>query len=369
MKVNSLKLKNFRSYAEASVDFSSGINLICGQNGQGKTNLVEAIMLLALSKSPRSHSDEDMLKKNENFFMAEANVSLSFGEVTVKAVYDEMGKHFFVNGNEIKKVSELFGNLVAVYFSPDDLKIVSESPAERRDFMDTDISELSGHYYNLVQRYSKVLVQRNRLLKTIHSKSELMPQIEVWDEQLASLASLIVRTRKNFINKISAPASEIMKYLSKEADELKISYVGAKGESAAEIKEEVLGALKFNIDRDMELGYTTIGPHRDDIKFELNGNEAKTFASQGQQRSIVLALKLAEMQVFENELGEKPILVLDDVFSELDLSRQKKLYDKFVGSQVLMTGTNFRYKPPEDYTQITVKNSKLKIKNYEAKIN
>ncbi len=362
MFVKSLKLKNFRNYEETFVEFSSGINLICGGNGQGKTNLVEALMLSALTKSPRAHSDDDLVKFNENGFFVEAEVERNFGLLKVKTILNENGKHFFVNHNEVKKVSEVFGNLVAVYFSPDDLKIVSESPAERREFMDTDISQLSGSYYSLVQRYSKVLFQRNKLLKTVHNKEILSDQIDVWDEQLASLASLIIRTRKNFISKISKPANQTMKHISKDADELKISYVGAKGESAEEIKSELLKSLKFNLDKDMELGYTSIGPHRDDLRFDLNGVDAKNFASQGQQRSIVLALKLAEMQVFEDELGEKPVLVLDDVFSELDSARQKKLYQKFEGCQVLMTGTVFKFKPNNDYLEIKVKGAKIKTK-------
>lgn len=369
MYVSELEIKNFRNYTKQSVKFSQGINLISGGNGQGKTNLVEALMLCALTKSPRTHSDEDMLKKGESDFEVKISLNRNFGNLSVSCIFGEQGKHFFVNGNEVKKVSEVFGNLVAVYFSPDDLKIVSESPAERREFMDTDISELSGSYYTLIQRYNKVLFQRNRLLKTVHDKSLLIDQIGVWNEQLASLAALIVKTRKSFISKILEPANQTMKHLSKDADELHISYVGAKGESAAEIKQEILKSLEFNIEKDMELGYTSIGPHRDDLRFELNGEDAKIFASQGQQRSIVLALKIAEMQVFENELGEKPILVLDDVFSELDSARQKKLYEKFEGAQVLMTGTGFRFKPQKSYLQISVKNANLKVKEYKKEEN
>ena len=196
----------------------------------------------------------------------------------------------------------------------------------------------------------------------VHDKAMLEAQIEVWDAQLAYLAGLIIKTRKNFIQKITVPANETMKNISKNADELKISYVGAKGETAKEIEEEIAKSLKNNLTRDMELGYTSIGPHRDDVKFELNGRDSKVFASQGQQRSIVLALKIAEMKVFETEMGEKPIFVLDDVFSELDSSRQKKMYEMLTGTQVLMTGTAFRFKPTESYMQFEVKDAKVKVK-------
>lgn len=366
MRVKWCKLKNFRNYDELVVDFFDGTNLISGQNGQGKTNLVEAVMLNALTKSPRTSRDEDMKKEGTSHTEAEVCVSRSFGDLTVKCILDDqLKKRFYINGNETKKMSEVFGNLVAVYFSPNDLKIVSSSPSERRDFMDTDISQLSGSYYSLIQRYDKVLFQRNKLLKTIHNKKDLTDQIGVWNMQLAKLAGLIVKTRKNFIQKLTEPAGETMKFMSKNADELGISYVGAKGETATEIESEILKSLENNIDKDMELGYTSIGPHRDDVKFELNGRDAKIFASQGQQRSIVLALKIAEMQVFENELGEKPVLVLDDVFSELDSARQRKMYEKLKGMQVLMTGTTFKFKPDETHLTLAVKNAKIKPKLIE----
>lgn len=363
MRVKWLKLKNFRNYDELVVEFFDGINLISGKNGQGKTNMVEAVMLSALTKSPRTSHDEDMKKENTDGIVSEVCVERNFGDVVLKTtINSETKKSFFINSNEAKKLSEVFGNLVAVYFSPNDMKIVSGGPNERRDFMDTDISQLSGSYYNLIQRYEKVLNQRNKLLKIVHDKDLLESQIDIWDNQLAHLAGLIIKTRKNFIQKLSEPAGETMKTISKNADELKMSYVGVKGETAKEIEAEILSSLKTNLTRDMELGYTTIGPHRDDVKFELNGKDSKVFASQGQQRSIVLALKVAEMKVFEAELGEKPIFVLDDVFSELDASRQKKMYEMLVGTQVLMTGTSFRFKPNESYMQIEVKDSKVKVK-------
>lgn len=370
MFVKWLKVTNFRNYENCYVEFGQDINLISGKNGQGKTNLVEAVMLNALAKSPRTSRDDDMKKEGTPFTEAELCVERSFGDVVIKCRMDNQNKKiFFVNSNEVSKVSDVFGNLVAVYFSPNDLKIVSGSPSERRDFMDTDISQLSGSYYNLIQRYNKVLDQRNKLLKTVHSKSLIESQIDIWNEQLAGLAGHIVKTRKSFIKKLSEPASETIKYISKDNDELKISYIGAKGENYEEIKNEILHALEFNLDKDMELGYTTIGPHRDDIKFEINGHDSKIFASQGQQRTIVLSLKIAELSVFANELGENPVLVLDDVFSELDSTRQKKLYSKLNGVQVLLTGTHFKYKPETEYLQIVVNKGNAKIKNNVKKVN
>lgn len=366
MRVKWLKINNFRNYDNQFVEFFDGINLIAGKNGQGKTNLVEAVMLSALTKSPRTSRDDDMRKENTDRTTVEVCVEHNFGDVSILVdLFDGEKKSFCINQNQVKKVSEVFGNLVAVYFAPTDLKIVSGGPNERRDFMDTDISQLSGSYYNLIQRYDKVLIQRNRLLKMVHDKATLSDQIEIWNSQLAYLAGLIIKTRKNFIQKLSVPANEALQCISKNADSLKITYVGARGETAKEIEQEILKSLENNLERDMELGYTSIGPHRDDVKFELNGKDSKIFASQGQQRSTVLALKIAEMKVFETELGEKPIFVLDDVFSELDSARQKKMFEMLVGTQVMMTGTSFRFKPKESYMQFEVKDAKLKTKFVE----
>lgn len=366
MRVKWLKIENFRNYDNQFVEFCDGYNLISGKNGQGKTNLVEAVMLSALSKSPRTSRDDDMKKENTEKTSVEVCVQHNFGDVNIRVTMsNDEKKCFFINKNPLKKVSELFGNLVAVYFAPNDLKIVSGGPNERREFMDTDISQLSGSFYNLVLRYEKVLLQRNRLLKMVHDKQLLSDQIEIWDNQLANLAGLIIKTRKSFIQKLSQPANEALKTISKDADNLTISYVGAKGETAKEIEAEVLKSLHNNLERDMELGYTSIGPHRDDVKFELNGRDMKIFASQGQQRSAVLALKIAEMKVFENELGEKPVFVLDDVFSELDSARQKKMLEMLEGTQVMMTGTVFRFKPNESFMQFDIKDAKIKIKYIE----
>lgn len=363
MRIKSVKLEHFRNYGYQIVDFPMQISLISGANGQGKTNLVESVVVLATTKSPRTSNMLELIQDGESHASAEILLERKFGEMNLKVEIGAKGeKKFYINSNQVSKMSEVFGNLVVVYFSPDDLKIVSASPDKRRDFMDTDISELSGYYYNLTQRYNKILIQRNKLLKTQHDRTLLLSQIGVWDEQLAQTASLIVKTRKSFIEKLKTPAKEALKFISSSKDNLEIEYVGAKGATAEEIKAEILKSLKINIDRDIELGYTTVGPHRDDIYFELNNKDARNFASQGQQRSIVLALKFAELEIFEQELGEAPILVLDDVFSELDTTRQRRLYEKMSKFQTIITGTQFKFKPVSNFQTIRIKNGSVKKK-------
>lgn len=363
MEIKNIKLVNYRNYDYVSISFNSGITLISGANGQGKTNLVESLIMASTTKSPRTSSLQDLIKDGKGGLSAEIEVERKYGKMKIGFSIDGKGeKVFSINDNPVSKLSEIFGNIVCIYFSPDDLKIVSASPAERRDFMDTDISQLSGSYYNLLQRYNKILMQRNKLLKFEKDRELLLSQIGVWNEQLASVASLIIKTRKSFIQKLKEPAKDSMRFISSSKDELNIEYVGAKGTSAEEIKQDLLKALEYNFERDVELGYTSIGPHRDDIYFGLNGKDARGFSSQGQQRSIVLALKFAEMEIFKEELGESPVLVLDDVFSELDTTRQRRLYERMSEYQTIITGTQFKFKPASTYTQIRIKEGKVIIK-------
>lgn len=354
MKVKNVRLNNFRNYKSADVELDEGFNLISGANGQGKTNLAESILFASLACSPRTHHSEELILDGQDKANVQLDIQKRYGTVTIQYTIGD-GNSFYVNGNYVKKLSDLFGTLVTVYFSPNELEIVSGSPQERRDFMDTDISQLSGKYYALVQRYNKVLFQRNKLLKTTHDHKAILDQIDIWDEQLASTAAPIIRTRKSFISKLLPYTQEAMKYLSKETESINITYIGATGTTTEEIKAELLKTLKANLNKDMELGYTSIGPHRDDIKIELNGKDSKIYASQGQRRSIVLAIKVGELSLFENELGEKPVLVLDDVFSELDSTRQKKLYESIKDYQVIMTGTTFKFKPSKGYKQFKIK--------------
>jgi len=369
MRITQVKLNNFRNHKDTIVEFNDGINVITGQNGQGKTNLAESLVVASTTKSPRTSKENDLILSGEDRTSVELNVERNFGNVKIQYVIDKSeGKIFYINNNEVKKMSDVFGHLVTIYFAPSEIKIVSESPNERREFMDTDISQLSGNYYTLLQRYNKVLAQRNKLLKFEKNREVLLSQIGIWNEQLASLAAPIIKTRKSFIEKIKEPATRALKNLSKQSENLRIEYVGAKCVTIDELKGEILKALEFNIERDIELGYTSIGPHRDDIKFMLNEMDSRSFASQGQQRSIVLALKVAEAEIFTKELGEPPVLVLDDVFSELDTRRQKLLYETIAPYQSIITGTALKFQKDVDYTSFRVQKGTVKKINKNKKL-
>ncbi|MCR5553867.1 MAG: DNA replication/repair protein RecF [bacterium] len=366
MELVSLKLNNFRNHAQTEVELNPGINLVCGLNGQGKTNLCEAIVFLSKAFSPRTHQTSDLILAGEKSANIKASLAKKEGIVNFNFnINKDSENEYFVNGNKITKMSELAGNLATIYFSPQELKIVTGGPQERRDFIDNDISMISGAYVNLLNRYEKVLFQRNKLLKFEKDVAKIIDTIGVWDIELAKTASRIIKIRKSFIKKLLPFAQVYLKELSENKEDLNITYIGQSGEETDEIYNQIIKALEENLERDMELGYTSIGPHRDDIKFELNKTDARAFASQGQARSITLALKLAEMKIITEELGEPPIMVFDDVFSELDTKRQKKLYDCVKGVQSIFTGTTFKFKPTTDFCQFkivlgTVKEKKVK---------
>ncbi len=361
MQITKVKLTNYRNIDDCDLDLFGGVTLVSGANGQGKTNLVESLVVACTTKSPRTSQASELIRDGKDMARVQIELSRKFGNITIGYTIDVKGeKNFYINSNKVDKLANVFGNLVVIYFCPNDLKIVSASPAERREFMDTDISQLSGSYYNLLQRYNKILMQRNKLLKFEKNREVLLAEIEVFNEQLAHVAALIIKTRKGFIEKLKEPAKNALKYITNSKDELEVEYIGAKGNSFEEIKQDLIKALKYNLERDLELGYTSVGPHRDDIYFALNNKDARSYSSQGQQRSIVLALKFAEMQIFTDEMGESPVLVLDDVFSELDTTRQRKLYEKMQEYQTIITGTVFKFKPAGNFTQVKVKQGVIK---------
>ena len=341
MKITELSLKNFRNYAEETFEFGDGINILTGANAQGKTNAAEALFFLCTGYSPRANRDKLVIKNGEASAEVTGSAQSEYGRVSVKMQFFASDKkRIFINGVETLKIGELLGNINSVYFNPSELKLVQESPEDRRRFMNISLSQTSKTYFYSLQRYNKILLQRNNLLKSpdVYAVRETLP---VWDMQLVKYAAVIIKARNAFLTELAPIAEEKHAFLSGGRESLKMKtesgYYGEEDEIAYALKED----LKLATDKDMRLGYTTIGPHRDDIRFLLNGVDARVFGSQGQQRTVALALKLAETESFKKRSGEYPVLILDDVLSELDKSRQKKLLAATEGVQTLFTSADF----------------------------
>lgn len=337
MELKSLALTNFRNHQDLKLSFEPGINFLCGANARGKTNALEAIYYFATTKSFRTSKDNLVVKDNCPTATASAVVERNFGSVNLAMEIDRVNKKsFWVNGEKMHSPSKVLGNFCAVLFSPDEMKIAKGGPEDRRNFLDSAICELSGAYYDLLLRFDKVLVRRNLLLKRNASDAE----IEVWDDQFASLAAKIIHQRNVFVKKLTPYAASNMKFLSGGKEELVIKYDSPF--KSADPKQEIMDQLGANRLKDRELGYTSIGPHRDDLVLLASGTDLKTHGSQGQQRTAVLALKLAVYEVFKETISESPVLLLDDVFSELDSTRAKLLFEKVKSGQTIITGTRAR---------------------------
>lgn len=343
MVVEKIALTNFRNYSSVVLEFDDGVHLFSGDNAQGKTNLLEAIFLSAMGKSFRAGQDDELIGWNGDDAKVEIHFSnqLAVHELTFRFMRGQARKNV-LNGNSVKK-KDLIGMMNAVLFSPEDLWLVKGNPSARRRFLDFELSQSDPLYYQDLLRYNRTLAQRNQLLKKISEGRDKREVLDAWDEQLVVLAIKLVEKRMHRMNKLSCEASEIHKQITGGAEELSARYFiygenGGKEESYAEWYKE---KLVFFRNKDIIRGFTDIGPHKDDIEFFIDSHAAKAFASQGQQRTIVLALKLAEIQIMREMTGERPILLLDDVMSELDEKRREKLIEAISGKiQTFITGTN-----------------------------
>lgn len=361
MYIKKISLSNFRNYIDETVEFSPKTNIVVGKNAQGKTNLIEPIYILSTLKSFRNSKLVDCIREDSDQATIEVVLeSDTFGERKIKYVINKDGEdEYYVNGNLIKQKKDKLGFVYAVIFSPDELKIVKSGPEVRRDFIDTDISQVSKAYCVLLDRYEEILMNRNKLLKSCAYIKNVDAQLDVFDTQLALIGSQIALSRKNFIDKINGKVSSVLNYLTRGKENLEIKYVGLKGKTREDMTENFLNNLVVSRDKDKEVGYTTIGPHRDDLKFFINKKEVKPYASQGQIRSVVLALKLAELETIKEE-KECPILLLDDVFSELDYSRQELLLKYLSNQQIFITSTFSKVKNLEEFKKIRVVSGKIK---------
>ena len=339
MWIKNLALTNFRNYERETFKFGEGVNVIVGDNGQGKTNSVEAVFLLATGYSPRVRRDKQVIRYGEEKAEIKAEAVSVGGRVSVELSYYGQGdKKIVINGIETKKVGEIFGNIYAVYFSPQELKLIQESPEDRRRFMDIAISELSNKYFYSLVKYKKIIEQRNKLLKN-PDVDMVLDTLPIWDEQLAEYFADVVIARNDFIEKLAPRAKEAHLFITDGKERLDVAggnnYFGSRNDMVRDIKLD----LANNYRQDLALGFTSIGPHRDDLKITLNGDDVRVFGSQGQQRTAALSLKLAELEILKEHYHEYPVLILDDALSELDKTRQKRILEKVKGVQTLITCT------------------------------
>lgn len=324
MWVRSLQLQHYRNYAELSLSFSPGLNVIHGDNAQGKTNLLESIYLLSTGKSHRTHRDLELIANGANLLTAKAMVARSTGDLSLELTLGtETRKQLRINGITEQRIANLVGNLGSVFFSPDDLMLVKGAPAERRRFLDIEISQLSQTYLHHLIAYGKVLQQRNTLLKREGVDRSLL---EIYDQQLVSIGAQLVVRRAQSVARLAPLAAIYHETLSSGREQLTLGYesqVPAEAHGSLVEAENSLWRLLEQRRRDeLRRQVTLVGPHRDDLAFSINGTDARLYGSQGQQRTAVLALKLAELQYMYEELGEYPVLLLDDVASELDPHRR-----------------------------------------------
>ncbi|CCQ96926.1 DNA replication and repair protein RecF [[Clostridium] ultunense Esp] len=342
MNVESIRLINFRNYHNLNINLNKNINIFVGKNAQGKTNLLEAIYFCAMGKSFRTNRDKEIINfnKHEAYIGAKININKREKIIEIKLEKDRP-KRIKVNKIELKNFKELNSGLNVVIFSPDDLKLIKDGPGERRNFLDMSISQIKPVYKYNINKYNKILFQRNNLLKSNKPKSHIINLLEIFDIQLAKIGTEIIIYRIQFIENLSKIAKEIHKKLTLEREELNLNYNSNVNISDKNIIEKkFLEQLKTNVDKDLITGITSIGPHRDDIQIQINGIDARVFASQGQQRTIVLSIKLSEVEIIKMERGVYPVLLLDDVYSELDLDRRKYLTETFKDMQTIITSTD-----------------------------
>ena len=353
MWIKNIKIKNFRNYDQEEINLEKNINIFYGKNAQGKTNIIEAIFLCSLGKSFRAKKDNEMIKLNEENAIVEIEYEKSDRDGKIKI---EIGnkKNIYLNGIKIKKLSELLGNLNIVIFTPDDINILKGGPQNRRRFLDIMISQLRPNYMHILNLYLKTIEQRNKYLRQIKEEHKDENLLEIWDEKLAEYAIKIYEYRKEFIEKIIKKLDIIHKNITNGEEQIELEYV-----TECDSKEKYLKLLKERRKLDIIKGFTTKGVHRDDFMIYINKKDIKIFGSQGQNRTAMLSLKLAELQVIYDEIGEYPILLLDDFMSELDRTRRKNFLENIEGTQVIITGTEKLDIENLKYLEYNVSNGKV----------
>ena len=353
MYINRIKLKNFRNYEEQEIELEPNINIFYGDNAQGKTNIIESIFLCAIGKSYRTSKDKELIKFDKDY--TSVNIEFEKSDRSGKIKIDIGNKkEIYVNGIKIKKLSELLGNLNIVIFTPDDIQILKEGPQKRRRFLDIMIGQLRPNYIHYLNLYNKTLEQRNNYLRQIREQNKDESLLDIWDEKISEYAINIYNYRKEFIEKIKNKIKNIHSEITDKKEEIEIEYI-----SECKSKEEYLRLLKQRRKLDIIKGFTTKGVHRDDFMIYINKKELDIYGSQGQHRTAILSLKLSELNIVYDEIGEYPILLLDDFMSELDKSRRESLIEHIKETQVIITCTDKLVLENLKYLEYNVQEGKI----------
>lgn len=334
MYIESIELKNFRNYQNLSMVFDEKTNILYGDNAQGKTNILESIYVCSTTKSHRAGKDNELIR----FGQEDSHLKLILNRDGVPFRVDmhlkkNKAKGIAVNGIPVKKASELFGVINVVFFSPEDLNIIKNGPSERRRFIDMELCQLDKLYvFDLIQ-YNKIVMQRNKLLKDFKERSDWKDTLDIWDMQLSQYGKKIIERRSSFIRQLNEIIFDIHKKLTGDREELEIAYEPNVPE------DRIYETLVKNRERDIKMKSTSVGPHRDDISFSIQDVDIRKYGSQGQQRTSALSLKLAEIELMKKVIKDTPVLLLDDVLSELDSNRQNYLLNSIDGVQTIITCT------------------------------
>lgn len=345
--LQNLMLRNFRNYTEQKLDFHPMLNIICGDNAQGKTNLLEAIAYLSLGSSFREQSEDKIKRQDEDFFFLKANLSAKDGEHSLSAGYQQHKRYWKKDDVPCKKISEVAGLLHTVVFQPEDLELVKKGPEVRRHFLDREMIQLYKGYHLYLANYKKALQQRNIFLKQMDFNTHNADaQLEIWEEQLVQNGAVIIAERQKIIKRLNEISHQIHAELTAGGEKLRLEYVCGAGDILADgadivrIAEGLRQAYIDGREEDKRRRLTLLGPHRDDFQIFINDSNARHFGSQGQQRTAALALKLSEVELVWQESGYYPLLLLDDVFSELDAGRRRALLRLMLNkAQIFITAT------------------------------
>ena len=334
MILKSVALSQFRNYSDLFLEFDKGTNILYGDNAQGKTNILESVYVSGTTRSHKGSKDREMIQFGEEEAHIRTVVEKMEKEYQIDMhIKKARSKGIAINKVPIRKASESFGILNIVFFSPEDLNMIKNGPSERRRFLDFELCQLDKIYLFQLTKYNKALAQRNKLLKDINFRPELRDTLPVWDLQLIEYGKKIIASRKNFVGRLNDIVHGIHKKISGGKEELFLNYEPDVGEM--EFEEELLR----NQEKDLKFGMTSVGPHRDDMCFLNHGIDIRRFGSQGQQRSCALSLKLSEIELVKSSINETPVLILDDVLSELDSSRQNFLLNSIHDIQAIITCT------------------------------